>query len=48
MLTKEKLLKKLCRGGFAHHVAVSLNKIGDIVLEALFNYLGWNIEFFNK
>ncbi len=44
----QKLLKKLCRGGFAHHVAVSLNEIGDIVHEALFNYLGWNIEFFNK
>ena len=44
----QELLKKLCRGGFAHHVAVSLNEIGDIVYEALFNYLGWNIEFFNK
>ena len=44
----QELLKKLCRGGFAHHVAVSLNEIGDIVHEALFNYLGWNIDFFNK
>ncbi|MFX1477686.1 MAG: L-fucose/L-arabinose isomerase family protein [Promethearchaeota archaeon] len=44
----QELLKKICRGGFAHHVAVSLNEIGDIVYEALFNYLGWNIEFFNK
>jgi L-fucose isomerase-like protein len=42
------LLKKLCRSGFAHHVAVSLNEVGDIVYEALFNYLGWNIDFFDK
>ncbi|KKM20746.1 hypothetical protein LCGC14_1642370, partial [marine sediment metagenome] len=44
----QELLNKLCRGGFAHHVAVSLNEVGDIVHEALFNYLGWNIDFFNK
>jgi L-fucose isomerase-like protein len=44
----QELLKKLCRSGFAHHVAVSLNEVGDIVYEALFNYLGWNIEFFDK
>ena len=42
------LLKKLCNGGFAHHVAVSLNEIGSIVYEALFNYLGWNIDLHNK
>jgi len=39
----QELLKKLCRSGFAHHVAVSLNEVGDIVYEALSNYLGWNI-----
>ena len=44
----QELLKKLCRSGFAHHVAVSLNEVGDIVYEALFNYLGWNIDFFDK
>ncbi len=37
------VLKTLCKEGFAHHVAASLNKVGDIVLEALSNYLGWNI-----
>ncbi|MFW9881499.1 MAG: fucose isomerase, partial [Candidatus Thorarchaeota archaeon] len=41
----QKLLKSLCLGGFAHHVAVSLDKIGDIVYEALFKYLDYNIEF---
>ncbi len=40
----QKLLKKLCRGGFAHHVAVSLNEVGDIINEALSNYLGWNVH----
>lgn len=44
----QELLKKLCQGGFAHHVAVSLSEAGEIVNEALFNYLGWNIEFFDK
>ncbi len=44
----QELLKKLCRSGFAHHVAVSLNEVGDIVYEALFTYLGWDIDFFNK
>ena len=41
----QKLLKSLCLGGFAHHVAATLNKVGDIVYEALFKYLGYNIEF---
>ena len=44
----QELLKKLCNGGFAHHVAVTLNEVGSIVYEALFNYLGWNIDFHNK
>ena len=42
------LLKKLCQGGFAHHVVASLTQVGDIVYEALSNYLGYNIEFHNK
>lgn len=42
------LLKKLCLGGFAHHVAASLSEVGDIIYEALSNYLGYNIEYHNK
>ncbi len=42
------LLKKLCNGGFAHHVASTLNEVGSIVYEALFNYLSWNVDFHNK
>ncbi len=43
----QELLKTLCREGFAHHVAATLNQVGKITYEALNNYLGWNIEFFN-
>ncbi|NVM36460.1 MAG: fucose isomerase, partial [Candidatus Lokiarchaeota archaeon] len=42
------VLKTLCKEGFAHHVAVTLNKVGDIVLEALSNYLGYNIVYPNE
>jgi len=40
-----KELKKLCKNGFAHHVAATLNKVGDIVCEALTTYLGWDIDY---
>ncbi|TFG22326.1 MAG: fucose isomerase, partial [Promethearchaeota archaeon] len=43
----QELLKTLCYDGFAHHVAASLSQVGEIVHEALFKYLGWNIKFFN-
>ena len=39
----QSLLKLLCKEGFAHHVAASLNQAGDIIHEALSNYLDWNI-----
>ncbi len=42
------LLKKLCYGGFAHHVAATLNEVGEVVYESLSSYLGWNVEFHNK
>ncbi|MFX0003491.1 MAG: L-fucose/L-arabinose isomerase family protein [Candidatus Hodarchaeota archaeon] len=44
----QQLLKSLCVGGFAHHVAATLNLVGDIVYEALSKYLGYNITFHNK
>ena len=37
------VLKVLCKEGFAHHVAASLNKVADVISEALSNYLGWNL-----
>jgi L-fucose isomerase-like protein len=42
------VLKMLCKEGFAHHVAASLNEVGKIVNEALYNYLGWNLIYFNE
>ncbi|MHA1282382.1 MAG: L-fucose/L-arabinose isomerase family protein [Promethearchaeota archaeon] len=41
------LLKKLCYGGYAHHVAATLNHVGDIVYEALTTYMGWDVQFHN-
>ncbi|UCC20603.1 MAG: L-fucose/L-arabinose isomerase family protein [Promethearchaeota archaeon] len=43
----QSLLKSLCHGGFAHHVAATLNNVGDTVYEALTKYLGYKIEFHN-
>ena len=37
------VLKVLCKEGFAHHVAASLNSVADIISEALSNYLGWDL-----
>ena len=42
------LLRYICEEGFAHHVAASLNIIGDAVYEALSKYLGYNIKFHNQ
>ena len=44
----QELLKSVCLGGFAHHVAASLSEVGDIVYEALFKYLGYNIFYHNQ
>ena len=44
----QSLLKTLCKEGFAHHVAATLNEVGDIVYEALFHYLGWNVIYHNN
>ena len=41
------IVKKLCLNGYAHHVAVTLSEVGDIVYEAL-SYLGYNISFHNN
>jgi len=41
----QELLKKLCLGGFAHHVAATLNEVADIVFEALSTYFNLDIEY---
>ncbi|MHA1344703.1 MAG: L-fucose/L-arabinose isomerase family protein, partial [Promethearchaeota archaeon] len=43
----QKLLKKICKNGFAHHVAATLNHVGDIVYEALTTYLMWDVDYHN-
>jgi len=48
ILNLQFLLKSLCLGGFAHHVASTLNEVGDIVYEAISKYLNYNVEFHNK
>ncbi len=40
----QEILKIVCKEGFAHHVAASLSEVEDIIIEALFNYLGWNVH----
>ncbi|TFF94440.1 MAG: fucose isomerase [Promethearchaeota archaeon] len=44
----QNLLKKICKRGFAHHVAANLNEVGAIINEALSTYLNWDIEFHNN
>jgi len=44
----QELLGVVCEEGFAHHVAASLNSVGDIVNEALSKYLGYKIIYQNK
>ncbi|MFX1391105.1 MAG: L-fucose/L-arabinose isomerase family protein [Promethearchaeota archaeon] len=40
----QEILNVVCKEGFAHHIAASLNNVGDIIIEALTNYLGWNVH----
>ena len=42
--TIQEVLKIVCKEGFAHHVAATLNEVADIINEALTNYLGWNVH----
>ncbi|TXT63576.1 MAG: hypothetical protein BAJALOKI1v1_700005 [Promethearchaeota archaeon] len=44
----QELLQKVCKGGYAHHVAATLTEVGDIVFEALHTYMGWKIDYHNN
>jgi L-fucose isomerase-like protein len=35
------LLRSICRNGFAHHAAMTRDHVGNSLLEAFENYLGW-------
>ncbi len=37
----QKLLRFICKNGFAHHCAMTLGHVGDVVNEAFTTYLGW-------
>jgi len=39
------LMKILCRNGFEHHVAMARSHVAGIILEAVDNYLGWDIYY---
>ena len=39
----QELLQVLCKNGFEHHVAISQSQTADVLMEALDNYLGWNV-----
>jgi L-fucose isomerase-like protein len=40
----QEVLKTVCTEGFAHHIAASLNEVGEVLVEALSKYLGWNVH----
>jgi len=44
----QELLQFLCREGFEHHVAVSQALAGDILFEAMDNYLDWEVYYHNE
>ena len=39
------LMKILCSNGFEHHVAMARSHVAGVVLEAIDNYLGWEIYY---
>ncbi len=43
----QELLQFLCENGFEHHVAMSQSLVGDILFEAMDNYLGWEVYYHN-
>ncbi len=40
----QKLLQKVCKGGYAHHVAVNFTHVAEVIKEAIETYLGWNLD----
>lgn len=37
------LMKYICKNGFEHHVVMNASKTGEILEEALGNYMGWQV-----
>jgi len=39
----QQLLEYICRGGYEHHVAISMASRADAIAEALDTYIGWDV-----
>lgn len=44
----QELLHIICQKGYGHHVAVSRSQVGQVLLEALQNYLTWDVYYHNQ
>jgi len=41
----QKLMRFVCKNGFAHHAAMSQSSVASVLAEAFENYLGWNVYY---
>jgi len=39
----QKLMRYICKNGFAHHAAMSQSNVASVLAEAFENYLGWDV-----
>jgi L-fucose isomerase-like protein len=39
----QKLMRYVCKNGFAHHAAMSRSNVADVLAEAFETYLGWDV-----
>jgi L-fucose isomerase-like protein len=39
----QKLMRHICKNGFAHHAAMSGSNVASVLAEAFENYLGWTV-----
>jgi len=37
------LMRYICKNGFEHHAAMNGSRCGDVLAEAMENYLGWEV-----
>jgi L-fucose isomerase-like protein len=44
----EKLLTYICDNGFEHHVAMNMSHTAEILNEAFYKYLGWEVYYHNE
>lgn len=41
----QKLMRFVCKNGFAHHAAMSQSSVASVLAEAFENYLGWDVYY---